>query len=249
MEIKDRADACVEDQRYLDAAEHLDDLKAVAPYTPFEAETGAFVEEVEEKANLEAEYREAVRDALEEAAVLRQDRVDPEEGKAVEFAIETTEETYRALYGVPDLPTRPPIDDEALPLTIDQKLGLALQLRELAENAPSRAAAESLTDELQERRTEVQALPLDDRDGLDLLENYPDHPAAEAALDELLNERLPFWALPSHIRRAQSAIEEYRDYLPEDRVTERIEKLEDRAAFQFILVIGGLWLAMQTCSM
>jgi len=52
MEIKDRADACVEEQRYLDAAEHLDDLKAVAPYTPFEAETAEFVEEVTENADL-----------------------------------------------------------------------------------------------------------------------------------------------------------------------------------------------------
>jgi hypothetical protein len=228
--IKDEADACVDDQRYLDASEHLDDLKAVAPYTPFESETADFVEEVEEKADLEKHYRRVVQSAIEEAEVLRQDRVDPEKGKAVESAIETAEEAYRALYGGPDLPERPPLEKDALPLTIDQKLGLALQLRALAENSPTRDAAEALTDELRDRRTEVQALSLDDRDGLDLVEDYPDHPDAEAALDELLNEELPFWALPSHIRRARSVIEEYRDYISEERLTNRIRELERRAA-------------------
>ncbi len=234
MEIKDRADACVEDRRYLDAAEHLDDLKMVAPHTPMEEETAAFVEEVGKKAELEGDYRKAIRHAIKEAEVLRNNRVDPEDGNAAESAIETAEEKYRALYGVPDLPTRPPLEKDALPLTIDQKLGLALQIRELAENSPSSDAAEALTGELRKRRMEMQALSLDDRDGLDFVEDYPDHPEAEAALNELLNEQLPFWALPSQIHRTWTAVEEYRDYLPEEEVNTRVRELKKRdAVFQW----------------
>ena len=234
MLVKDQADACVEEQRYLDAAGHLDDLKAVAPYTPFEGETADFAEEVTRKAELEADYRLAVRDAIEEVEVILQSRVDPEERKAVESAIETAEETFQALYGVPELPKRPPLGDAALPLTIDQKLGLALQLRALAEESRSREAAETLTDKLRERRAEMQALSLNDRDGLDLVEEYPDHPEVEAALDELLNEQLPFWALPWRIRRTRSAVEEYRDYLPEEKVEARVRELKKRhAAFRW----------------
>jgi hypothetical protein len=77
---------------------------------------------------------------------------------------------------------------------------------------------------------EIQSLSTSDRDGLDLVEDYPDHPEAGAALEELLNERLPFWALPSRIRRTQATIEKYQDFLPEEKVEDRIEKLEERAA-------------------
>jgi rubredoxin len=234
MEIKDQADACVEDRRYLDAAEYLDTLENLAQYTPSQEETVAFVEEVEKKADLEADYRQAVRDAIEEAEVLRQKQVDPGEVEAVDSSIKAIEKPYQVLYGTPDIPTRPPLKDNALPLTIDQKLGLSLHLNALAKRSPNRDATEDLTDELQERRAEMQELSLDDRDGLDLVEEYPDHPEAEAALDELLNEKLPLWALPSQIRRMQSAVEEYRDYLPEEKVKARVKELKKRdAAFRW----------------
>ena len=178
-EIKDAADACVEEQRFLDATEHLDELETVASYTPFEAETAEFVKEVTEKADRETEYRQAVRDALEKAKVLRQNWVDSEEGKAVESAIEDIEEAYRMLYGVPNLPTRPPVEDGALPLTVDQKLGLALYLRTLADRSSNHGAAKILANELRSRRRKINSLSLDDHDGQDLLEEYPDHPEAK----------------------------------------------------------------------
>jgi len=56
MAIKDDADACVEDQRFLDAEEYLDELETVAPYTPFEAETAEFAADVREKAKAEEAY-------------------------------------------------------------------------------------------------------------------------------------------------------------------------------------------------
>jgi len=167
---------------------------------------------------------------MDEAEVLREDRVDPDAGAAVEETIEKAADRYRAVYGVPDLPERPPVKASDLPLTIDQKLRLARQLRAVAERAPTRDEAAALVTALETRKTDIEALPVENRDGLDLVEEYPDHPEAEAALENLLTERLPFWALPSKIRRTRSAIEEYRDYLPRDKVEGRIEELEDRAS-------------------
>jgi hypothetical protein len=247
MAIKDEADACVEDQRFLDAKDHLDELEAVAPYTPFGEETADFLEDVEEKADLEGHYRRVVQSAVEEAEVLRRDRVDLEKGRAVESAIETAEETHQALYGTPDLPTRPPLEDDALPLTIYQKLGLARQLRTVAERAPTRDEAAALVAALENREVEIEALPVENRDGLDLVEAYPDHPEAEAALDELLNKRLSLWAFPSRIWRMQSAIEKYQDYLPEEVVKNRIEELDKRAGFfewHYEDSLGAAWFTL-----
>lgn len=252
-QIKDEVDACMNELQYLNAETRLDDLRVVAPYTPFEEETAEIVEEVEKMARLEEKYRLAVREAIEEAKVLRQGRVDPKQGQAVESVIKTIESSYWTLFGFPDLPKRPPIENSALPLTIDQKLGLALQLHALADRSPKFDIVVSLAKSLKERRNELRTLDTAAQTGLDLVEEYPDHPEAKVTLDELLNERLPFWALPSQIRRTRSAIEEYQDYLSGDGVEERVKELEERAAvFQWgsensplalMLLLFGLFLA------
>jgi uncharacterized membrane protein YgcG len=274
MQIKDQADACVEEQQYLDAAEHLDDLKAVAPHTPFEKETRAFVEEVEGKADLEANYRQAVRNALEEAEVLRQDRVDPEEGYAVELAIETAEETYRALYGAPDLPTRPSLAENALFLTIDQKLGLAslfltidqklglaLQLRTLAEYSPDHDMARQLSVRLRERRQKIRSLKSDAQiSAANVVTTWPDHPKIGNHLESIIEDDLPLWASRDRLESALTTLKEIRGILSSGRVDRRIDKLTKRTQlisfeeypawlkfwtiFAFALSCGGVLLAI-----
>lgn len=231
MEIKGRVDTCVDDQRYLDAKEYLHELESIAPYTPFEEETAEFAAEVRKKAELETGYRRAVREAVEETEILRQDQVSPEETEAVEAAIESVVERYRALYGTPDLPEPPSAHDSALPLTIHHKITLALRLQVVAEHAPRRSKAASLVEDLRARREEIEVLPVAERSGLDLVEEYPDHPEAESALDELLNEPLPLWALPPRIRRTRSAVEDYRDYLGKKKSEKRLRELNRRAGF------------------
>jgi len=228
--LKKKSDTCVEERRYLDARHHVDALEEVAPYTPYEKETTEFAETVTGKAETEVEYRRTIRQAIEKAQVLLESRVEPDEGRAVESVIRNAKHFYQSLYGVPDLPDRPPIEETNLLLTIDQKLGLALQLEVLAQPTPRAEEADAVAEKLRSRRRAICRTSVNgEKEELALVDEYPDHPKFQAALDDLLNQRLPFWAPPSRIRRARSALDKYQDYLPEYRVEKRTEELEKRA--------------------
>ena len=231
MAVKDDADACVEDQRFLDAEEYLDELETVAPYTPFEAETVEFAADVREKAKAEEAYREAVRTAMDEAEVLREDRVDPDAGAAVEETIEKAADRYRAVYGVPDLPDRPPVEASDLPLTIDQKLGLARQLRTVAERAPSRDGAAALVDMLEGREVEIEALSGEARGNPALLREYPDHPSSTAVLQRVLNENVPVWTPPWNIDAKRDALHSIESHasVDDEAMSSRDEELKLQA--------------------
>ncbi len=230
-ELKEKADTCVAEHQYVNAKDYLDELKEVAPYKPLVEETEAFVEEVREKAELEADYHRLARSVVEEAEVLHRDRVGEGWGEVLKSEIEELKEPYQALYGDLDLPKQMQFGDSGLFLTIHQKLGLARQIRAVVGYSPARDKIASLLDELRARRGEIEALSRKGCDRLDLLEEYPDHPKAEEVLDDVLNERSPLWTHPSEIRRMITAVEEYRDYLPEKKVEERVEELERRASF------------------
>jgi len=230
--VKEEIDSRVNDNQYLAALEHLDALEEVVQYTSFEEETEEIVEYVRERAETQHTYLEAVREAFSKAQVLRRNRVEPDDGRALEDAIQEVWDVYRSLYGVPDLPDREPIDDSSISLTIDQKLGLALQLKILVEPSPDADEAAKLAKEIRSRRREIRDTATDDEDrALALVDKYPDHPEAKAALHALLNERLPFWALPSQIQERRSAIEKYQDVLPEKPVEERLQQLDKRVNF------------------
>jgi outer membrane protein assembly factor BamB/signal recognition particle receptor subunit beta len=206
MSVKDDADACVEDQRFLDAEEYLDELETVAPYTPFEAETAEFAAEVREKAKAEEAYREAVRTAMDEAEVLREDRVDPDAGAAVEETIEKAADRYRAVYGAPDLSDRPPIDASDLPLTIDQKLGLARYLHTVANHTPTHDEATALVEALETRKAEIEMLSGKDKNDPALVQEYPDHPASATMLRRILGEKVHVWTPPWRIEAKRDSL-------------------------------------------
>lgn len=230
--VKEEIDSRVNDNRYLAALEHLDALEEVVQYTSFEEETEEIVEYVRERAETQHTYLEAVREAFSKAQVLRRNRVEPDDGRALEDAIQEVRDVYRSLYGVPDLPDREPIDDSSISLTIDQKLGLALQLKILVEPSPDADEAAKLAKEIRSRRREIRNTATDGEDrALALVDKYPDHPEAKAALHALLDERLPFWALPSQIQGRRSAIEKYQDVLPEKQVEKRLQQLDKRGNF------------------
>jgi uncharacterized membrane protein YgcG len=216
---------------------------------------------VEEKADLEEHYRRVVRSAVEEAEVLRQDRVDPEEGKVVESAIEAAEEAYRALYGAPDLPTRPSLAENALFLTIDQKLGLALQLRTLAEYSPDHDMARQLSVRLRERRQKIRSLKSDAQiSAANVVTTWPDHPKIGNHLESIIEDDLPLWASRDRLESALTTLKEIRGILSSGRVDRRIDKLTKRTQlisfeeypawlkfwtiFAFALSCGGVLLAI-----
>ena len=82
-EIKAEADQCLNENRYIDASEHLYWLKRLALYTPFTDETEAFARTVQKQAKTERMYRKCVDAATEKAEALTQKRVSPERGRAI----------------------------------------------------------------------------------------------------------------------------------------------------------------------
>lgn len=192
-EVKQEIDSRVDNKRYLAGRKHLDTLEEVASYTPFEEETEEVAEHVRERAEKQQTYLEAVREALSVAQVLQETRVEPDDGKVVEDAIQEVREVYQSLYGEPDLPDQEPIDDSAISLTIDQKLGLALQLKAFAEPSPEADETVKLAKELRSRRREIRRTAGNGEvDTLALVDEYSDHPEAEEALQDLIDDRLPF---------------------------------------------------------
>jgi outer membrane protein assembly factor BamB/signal recognition particle receptor subunit beta len=207
-EMKARADACVEQRHYIDAASYLDTLRHVAPYTPFEAETEAFAAEVTDLAETERAYRQAVRRAGEDARDLTEHRVRPERGREIAGSIDAIIPTHSSLYGTAELPDVPEISDAAPALTVDQKLQMARRLAALAKHAPG-SRAEDIVDAVQARRAVVYAREVDDEGQLpsELVQTYPDHPAVERTVRSLLEYDAAWWTPPWKIQKVITALE------------------------------------------
>lgn len=221
MEIKDQADACVEDRRFLDAKEHLDELETVAEYTPFEAETATLVDEVTEKAEIESEYRKNVREAITRAETLVENRVEPEVGRDILSAIQAIKKPYQLLFGSPDLQKATPIHDSDIILTVDQKFDLARQLANLAEYRLEEKP-EQIVKQIRERKAFLDAREIGrEANQLELFDQYPDHPAFEDTVESLLGATVSFWTPPWRISNLQRVLVDFVESQDNNRLEDK----------------------------
>jgi signal recognition particle receptor subunit beta len=232
-EIKAEADQCLNENRYIDASEHLYWLKRLALYTPFTVE--GFARTVQKQAKTERIYRKRVNTAADKAEALTQKRVSPQKGRAIAESIEAIVPLYHKLYGLVSIPELPRIDNSATALTVDQKLAMSTRLSALSVPAPT-TKPENIAESVSQRKEVIRSSEFTGTfdDALEIVEQYPDHPEAPKAIESPLEVTPPFWATPGQIRRSIVRLDEIHKYLPKERVDRQIYNLTRRENLFYI---------------
>ena len=236
IEIKDQADACVEDRRFLDAEEYLDELNTVVQYTPYEEETKTFAAKVQEKVKTEKAYRKAVMKAAQAAEILERDHVNPDKAKALCQKVEKIDPLYRSLGGEADLPELPSFESHCYSISISDKTTIINRLCLVG----GLAGEESLRDimrSVDERRKNLKDFSdkLDSVSEAELIYRFPDHPRVKKLLKSESSWKLTVLKFPWEIYNDVRLISRILEVSDSNKLKESKSKLEK-------LLVGSVFL-------
>lgn len=234
-EVEDRLEQHVAANEFAQAEEELAQLRVLSSYIQGASADGrrteklaAWEKRVKKLAASASAYENKVRRALDQAAVLKNDKVSFSEGKSLSKTIDTIIPEYETLFGRVEIPEGPSMGEDRtlLLLDIDEKYTLATRLDILA--SKSRAGGiESLLNYISGRRRKTRNVTRREVRLPHYYKKYPDSRHLNESIEKDLNRRYAFIAR-SRLKEAQSRLNFFAD---NDLISEDVKSfsLIDRA--------------------